>query len=260
DGTLSVIDTATNLVTATVVTTVIPLAPQVLAGKRLFNSSEAPRLSTDNWISCAVCHFDGTHDGRTWEGFPDGPRNTPSLLGVGETLPVHWSGDLDELADVELTVRAIQAGAGLTTGDTLDSLGPRHTGLSEDLDALAAFLGSLEAPVYSLPAGESVVSGRQVFENLGCDTCHAPPLFTDLQLHDVGTGNPALERNSHGRGTSFDTPSLRGLWRTAPYFHDGSATQLKDVLSTGTEHNVLGRTTAQEIDDLVAFLLALPVD
>jgi hypothetical protein len=97
-------------VIATTVLTTILLEPEVLAGKRIFISASSPDLSIDNWISCAVCHIDGTLDGRTWLGFLDGPRNTPSLLSKGRTLPIHWSGDLDEFADVELTIRNIQVG------------------------------------------------------------------------------------------------------------------------------------------------------
>ena len=261
DGTLSVIETASNEVTATVALTTIPLEPDVLVGKRLFNSAASPDLTTDNWISCAVCHFDATLDARTWAGFPDGPRNTPSLLGVGRTLPIHWSGDLDELADVELTIRNIQAGKGLTPGDAHDSLGPRYTGVSGDLDALTAYLDSLEVPPSPYFADADVIDrGRAVFEAMSCGVCHAPPLYTDRQLHDVGTGDAALERNSHGRGTSFDTPSLRGLWMTAPYFHDGTAATLKDVFTVGDEHNVLDRVNPQELSDLIAFLFALPLE
>jgi cytochrome c peroxidase len=73
-----------------------------------------------------------------------------------------------------------------------------------------------------------------------------------------GTGDPTKERNSHGRGTNFDTPSLRALWLTAPYFHDGSASSLADVLRYGNEHNLAARLSAGELDDLVAFLRALP--
>ncbi len=241
--------------------TTIPLEPDVLVGKRIFNSASSPDLTTDNWISCAVCHFDGTLDGRTWLGFPDGPRNTPSLLGVGQTLPIHWSGDLDELADVELTIRNIQAGKGLTPGDAHDSLGPRYTDVSQDLNALAAYLDSLEVPPSPFTADANVIArGRVVFEAMNCSVCHTPPLYTDSQLHDVGTGDAALERNSHGRGTSFDTPSLRGLWMTAPYFHDGIAATLEDVFTVGDEHYILDRLTPQELSDLIDFLFALPLE
>ena len=52
---------------------------------------------------------------------------------------------------------------------------------------------------------------------------------------------------------------MRGLWLTAPYFHDGSAPTLADVLSAGTTHNVTGNLSDNEVDDLVAYLLALPL-
>jgi YVTN family beta-propeller protein len=261
DGTLSVINSRTLRVERTVTLTDIPMDEQVLLGKRLFNDAANPALARDQWISCATCHFDGMHDARTWVDFPDGPRNTPSLLGVRDTLPIHWSGDLDELQDVELTIRAIQNGTGLVAGSAHDSLGVPYTGLSDELDALAAYLVALE-PV-SLPSDLNLTGqseGKEVFEQLGCATCHAAPLYTDLSMHDVGTGNAARERNTHGRGTTFDTPSLRGVRLTGPYFHDGSASTLAAVLETRNSdgaHAVTDRLTAAEIDSLIAFLRSL---
>ena len=259
DGTLSVIDTGTLTVVETITLTDIPLAEPILLGKRIFNSAAEPVLTTDNWISCATCHFDGMMDARTWLGFPDGPRNTPSLLGVAQTLPMHWSGDLDELQDVEITIRDIQVGSGLVEGEAHDTLGSAHAGLSPELVALAMYMAILEVPLSPYAAKpEQLSRGEAVFNALECQNCHPPPLYTDLQLHDVGTGDPAKEKNSHGRGTNFDTPSLRALWMTAPYFHDGSAATLPDTLRAGNEHNVAAGLSATEIEDLIAFMLALP--
>jgi YVTN family beta-propeller protein len=259
DGTISVIDLDGLAVVESIRITEIQLDPQILLGKQLFHAARVPDLTTDRWISCAVCHFDGGMDARTWLGFPDGPRNTPSLFGVGNTPPVHWSGDLDELQDVELTVRNIQAGSGLVEGEAFDTLGEPHAGLSEGLDAMAAFMASLEVPPspYTIPQ-EEFERGQQVYTQLGCDTCHPGPLYTDMQLHDVGTGDPKLERNSHGRGTQFDTPSLLGIWATAPYFHDGSAQSLAGVLRMGNEHNIADKISENELQSLISFLLALP--
>jgi len=83
-------------------------------------------------------------------------------------LPFHWSGDLDELQDVEGTFRAIQGGNGLVDGEMYDSLGPPHAGLSDGLDALAAFMASLEVPrsPYIIPSDE-FDRGKQVFAQLG---------------------------------------------------------------------------------------------
>jgi YVTN family beta-propeller protein len=269
EGALTVIDTQKLAVEASIKLTTIPLSPQVLLGKRLFHSSATERLAKDQWISCAVCHFDGGHDARTWRAFPDGPRNTPALFGVGKTQPVHWSGDLDELQDVELTVRNIQAGHGLVEGEASDSLGPPHAGHSLDLDALADFMASLELPLSPCTAPSGVLTGeaargQRVFGRLQCATCHAPPLYTDRRLHEVGTGHASLERNSHGRGTQFDTPSLLGIWATASYFHDGSAASLREVLDPphprrGEDpHAAASQVTAEELQQLVLFLQSLP--
>ena len=261
DGNLSVIDTATLTVTNLVTVTNIPLSATLLEGKKIFNSAASPSLTTDHWISCATCHFDGMMDGRTWVGFPDGPRNTPALFGVGQTLPMHWSGDLDELQDVEVTIRDIQFGTGLIAGSPHDTLGKPNAGISNELDALAAYLGTIEVLDSPFRANLTEINiGKSVFEDLGCQSCHIPPLYTDHKLHDVGTGDPSLEKNSHGRGTSFDTPSLIGVWLTAPYFHDGSAATLEQVLQTETVHNVLGNIQAKELTALIAFMRGLPGD
>ena len=261
DGTMSVIDAGNFTYIQTIALTTIPLAGDVLLGKKIFNSAASPVLTNNRWLSCASCHFDEGMDSQTWQGSPDGPRNTPALFGVGQTLPIHWSGDLDELQDVELTIRTIQFGAGLIPGDAHDSLGTSHTGLSSDLDALAAYLASIEVP--TSPFGrdrQEIDTGKEKFTALGCQACHAPPLFSDLQLHDVGTGDPAKEKNSHGRGTNFDTPSLRGVWLTAPYFHDGSAATLREVFTTGTTHNIAANISEQELQALIAYLRALPIN
>ncbi len=261
DGTLTVVDAVSLDIIDTVPLTTIPLEPQILLGKRIFNSAEAPMLSTDRWIACATCHFDGSMDARTWLSFPDGPRNTPALFGVADTAPFHWSGDLNELQDVENTIRDIQAGTGLAPGDARDSLGPPHTGLSPELDALAAFMASLTVPASPYTDGMDMVErGQAVFASLQCDSCHVPPFYVNAALHDVGTGDPATERNSHGHGTSFDTPSLLGIWHTAPYFHDGTAENLEAVFTIGTVHNIAGATSPGDLNDLVAFLLSLPVE
>jgi CxxC motif-containing protein (DUF1111 family) len=174
---------------------------------------------------------------------------------------MHWSGDLDELQDVEVTIRDIQFGTGLISGSPHDTLGKPHAGVSHELDALAAYLGTIEVLDSPFRGNRAEINiGKSVFENLRCQSCHIPPLYTDQKLHDVGTGDPSLEKNSHGRGTKFDTPSLNSVWLTAPYFHDGSADTLERVLQRGTVHNVLDNIHAEELTALIAFMRSLPDD
>lgn len=265
-ATVSVIDVRTLSVLQTIVTTSIPLPTSLLNGKRIFNASNRADVARDRWISCATCHFDGSMDGRTWL-FPDGPRNTPTLLGSGVTAPYHWSGDLDELHDVEATIRDIQAGTGLADGPdnctpSCDAGAPNE-GRSADLDDLAVFMASLSFdPNPHLDQGgrlgPAAFRGSILFHSVetGCSSCHGPPLYTDRLRHDVGTGGGNGER----KGPDFDTPSLRGLHQTAPYLHDGRAQTVADVLTTHNRDDLHGRTSAldqQEITDLAAFLISL---
>jgi cytochrome c peroxidase len=198
-------------------------------------------------------------DGRTWMGFPDGPRNTPALFDIVQTMPMHWSGDFDELQDVEITIQKIQFGKGFTGKTAYDSLGEAHSGISVELDALAAYLASLKSPSSPYKSEDNVRAlGQSVFEELNCQTCHMPPVYTDHKLHDVGTGDHKKEKNSHGRSTAFDTPSLRSLWLTAPYFHDGSADNLEEVFQTGSIHNISDEIENAELQALISFIMSLP--
>ncbi len=276
DGTVSVIDTQAYTVTAVLTTTTIPLPPLLLDGKRLFHSSATPELAQAAWISCNTCHIEGEHDGRTWllqflgqappgtsplSSTPTITRNTTSLLGMIETYPLRWSAEWDESADSEFSIRFEQFGTGLIDGDMHPTLGAPNQGRSEELDALAAFIDSLAIPerTHTLTPVES--RGKVIFESpsTGCRACHPPPFYTDLKQHDVGTADAPGE----WFGPSIDTPTLRFLYDSAPYLHDGSAATLFEVLKTANpndEHGVTSHLTEQELADLVAFLLTLPFD
>ena len=148
-------------------------------------------------------------------------------------------------------------------------------GLSQsDLDALAAYLNNLQPfisplrePDGSLP--KAAIEGAAVFQRAGCAVCHTSPRFTDQQMHDVGTGEPFHDDpNNEGEkiaetmGTAFDTPSLRELWLTAPYLHDGRAMTLRELLTTFNPTDRHGWTSGLSEDELTAleaFLLGLPL-
>ncbi len=271
-GTVSVVDAAAYSVTSVITVTGIPLPPVLLNGKRLFHSSDDPRVSRAQWISCNTCHFEGEHDGRTWTFGFAGPRNTTGLLGMIETYPLRWSGEWDESADSEYANRKENFGSGLIDGDMNCTIfppdcvnHPPNQGRSHDLDSLAAFMDSLQVDLSPDHANGEALSeaerrGQAIFNDpaLDCITCHPSPLYTDRQLHDVGTAT-ADEKI----GPAYDTPTLRGLYDSAPYFHDGSAATLYDSLTRPTpegEHDVSGSLTEDQIQDFVAFLMALPFE
>jgi cytochrome c peroxidase len=74
-----------------------------------------------------------------------------------------------------------------------------------------------------------------------------------IQLTDAGQGNVTGRWEDLGL---FKTPTLRGLAARAPYFHNGSAATLEDVV-LHYEKNFGFIFTDQERADLVAFLNAL---
>jgi len=222
------------------------LPPDVQRGKVLFFSSDRPELARDQWVSCASCHLEGGHDGRTWP-FADGPRNTPAIRGLADSAPFHWSGDRVDLLDFQDTITGVQGGTGITTNELSD---------------LAAFLGfgGFEASPYRLLDGSlssAAEDGLQVFGAAGCGSCHSGDAFTDRRLHDVGTALDPRET----RGREFDTPSLLGIYDTAPYLHDGSSATLWAVITTGNlgdRHGVTSTLSEEQIDSLIAYLQSLP--
>jgi hypothetical protein len=263
-----------------------PLDPQVLRGKQLFNDSFDPRISKHGYIACAHCHLDGEADRRTWD-FSDrgeGLRNTISLLGRGGTAhgPIHWSSNFDEVHDFEHDMRGPFEGFGLlddadwNTGTVNTTLGDPKAGLSEDLDALAAYVESLDqfprSPHRNADGslGAEAAAGKLLFESpqLGCTQCHAGPRLTDSAwlapadplLHDVGTLGPGSGQRLGGPLEGIDTPTLHELWNSAPYLHDGSAADLNAVLITKNPDDLHGATSQLipiQIEQLITYLLAL---
>ncbi|HUG38372.1 MAG TPA: beta-propeller fold lactonase family protein [Candidatus Limnocylindrales bacterium] len=268
-GDVSVVDLTTHQEIQRIPVTTSPLAAAVRRGKLLFFSSKTTDVSRERWMSCGSCHFEGDHDGRVWLFLPRGPRTTTTLRGAGQTRPLHWSADRDEVQDFELTVRQLQAGTGLLHDAMVsDALGPPNAGRSADLDALAAFVESMpiRTSPFLNPDGSltpAALRGQAAFEraDVGCLGCHPPPLFTDSavgagRVHDVGTGTGPDE----GLGPAFDTPSLRQVWDRPLLLHDGRANSLREVLTVHNPDDRHGRTshlTPAEVADLLDFLRSL---
>ena len=226
------------------------LPEPVLRGKRLFYHAGDPRMSAEGYLSCATCHVDGGDDGRTWDftGRGEGLRNTTVLNGRGGMAHgrVHWSANFDEIQDFENDIRNAFGGSGFLSpaqfSATQAPLGAPKAGLNSDLDALAAYVSSLgdaslpRSPHRQANGNPSAlgVQGEAIFQRENCASCHTPPRYTasalaSSTLENVGTLRPSSGNRLGGPLTGIDPPTLRGIFASAPYFHDGSAPTLADV-------------------------------
>jgi CxxC motif-containing protein (DUF1111 family) len=158
--------------------------------------------------------------------------------------------------------------------DPEDVRDPR-TGLSA-LDNFEAFMKFL-APIPRDTITEQVREGERLFAAIGCTSCHVPvlqtgpsanplfdrkpvPLFSDLLLHDIGTGDGILQEP--GSPEEMRTAALWGLRFRRPMLHDGSATTVSQAIERHDREAALARAGFRRLDDaakraLLAFLNSL---
>lgn len=224
-------------------------------GEVLFHEG---RRSFNQWYSCNTCHSDGHTNGQSfdtmndgWHDFSTTPKDSkkqvPTLRGVTRTGPWTWHGWQTELHDA------------MTESFTKSMQGPAPS--AEEVEALVAYLGTLEHPRNPNRGREGELSeaarrGERVFRSAkaACADCHNGEDFTDSRVHLVGLE----EREDVYKG--YNPPSLRGVYDTEPYLHDGRAATLLDALSG--EHSAdfvsgLGDLSEQELADLVEYVKAL---
>jgi YVTN family beta-propeller protein len=216
-------------------------------GEFYFNDAT---ICFQGWQACSSCHsHDARVDGLNWDNLNDGignPKNAKNLLLAHQTPPSMWLG---VRSNAFVSVRA-----GIR--NSLFTVQP-----PEVADAIDHYLQSLSPmPSPHLVDGKlsaAAERGKILFfsEAVGCGDCHNGPNYSDLKLHNVGTASK-FDQNAN----RFDTPSLRELWRSGPYLHDGSAATVRDVLvarNSSNDHGSVQHLKPDEIDDLVAFLLSL---
>lgn len=274
-------------------------------GRRLFFDRTLSRDGTKGCVDCHAPEK-GYGDGLpTAVGVRGqvGPRNVPSLLNAAIYPALFWDGravsleaqaegpllaptELDMTEDLLVErIASVPSYAPLFEA----AFGSKTVTLRRVGHALAAFQRTLlaadspfdrfwfggEADALS-PAARR---GHAVFTGKGaCASCHtvgpSDAAFTDFGFHATGTvkegatdvGRSMVTGDPADRGR-FRTPTLRNVALTAPFFHDGSARTLAEVVEHydrgGTK--VAGRApeisplhlTPAEQADLVAFLEAL---
>jgi cytochrome c peroxidase len=271
-----------------------PMTPEKVAlGKKLYFDT---RLSKDGTISCATCHDPAmawTEHRPTSKGINDqlGGANSPTVINAA-SLEEQALGPIENPIEMGHKLEAMIKD--LSGVAEYEESFQRVFGTAVTREGIAKAIASFERTVLSgnspydqFNAGkkdaltDSQRRGLELFEDLGCSTCHAPPVFSNYRYYNAGVGMDK-EKPDEGRKAvtgrdsdlgKFRTPMLREVANTYPYFHDGSVATLEEavaLMADGGKDNpnlsamlkALGEDDVSEQDqkDLVDFLKALSGD
>lgn len=281
-----------------------PNEVRIELGKKLFFD---PRLSRDSNMSCATCHSPlfGWSDGlATAKGFKSQVlgRASPTVINTAYNDIQMWDGRKKSLEDqamgpmmsnAEMNMDIPMLMKWLNETEGYRSLFEKaYPGEKISEVTVAKAIASFERTVISknspfdkwLNGNKKALTKQQVrgFEifvdpNKGnCEVCHSAPNFTDNGFHNIGLASFGEKEPDLGRFAekplklmkgAFKTPTLRDITYTAPYFHDGSATTLEEVVAHYVKGGVVKTNLSpnmkaldlseDEQADLVAFLKAL---
>ena len=259
-------------------------------GRALFMD---PNISSDHSVSCLSCHdFDhGGADPRPVSIGVHGLRgnsNAPTVYNAYFNFRQFWNGRAKDLKDqangpihnpveMDMVPREIEhylASNAYYTKEFRKVFGraPRYDDM---LDAVAEFEKALYTPNCKFDRylrGETRLSDREaegyrLFKTLGCITCHNGINVGGNSFQKFGLIFPyawkegvpdryAVTRDPSDKNV-YKVPTLRNIALTAPYFHDGSASTLKEALEKMAYHNLGFDLEAKEVEALEAFLNTL---
>ncbi len=172
----------------------------------------------------------------------DNPAVIEAAFGTKGIKYFNWNGTFDNAEDrSHFTMDIIGHGNGefkppekwgivnQDLGDGIDLIGPK-------MPAVISYIETIEPPAPNPGSFDQAkaVLGAELFKGkANCTRCHTPPLFTNNQKvtpAEVGM-NPLHANSPVFKDGTYKVPQLRGVWAIAPYFHDGSAKTLMDVVN-----------------------------
>lgn len=207
-------------------------------GERAFNDAA---LCYQNWQSCNGCHpGNGRTDGMNWDLMNDGignPKNCKSMLLSFETPRCMISGIREH------------AGLAVRAGYKFIQFCDVEESVAECVDRYIKSLKPLPSPyLVDGKLSEKALAGRKVYEKHGCADCHSGIHYTDMQMHRIGDDVEFDE--------GWDTPTLKEVWRTAPYLFDGRAATMEEVF-TVHKHGIKGKISAKDAEALAEYVYSL---
>lgn len=248
-------------------------------GRKLFYDG---KLSADGNFPCGSCHQQfaafATFDHDFSHGFNNQftTRNAPGLYNLIWMSEFNWDGGINhievqplapltatnEMAEtVENVVRKLKDDPEYP-GMFAKAFGDKEIDSRKMLLALTQFMGAMisaDSKYDKVKAGKAQFTHEQeegyaIFK-ANCASCHSEPLFTDGSFRNNGliknpftkdAGRMSITGKSED-SLKFRVPSLRNLFLTFPYMHDGRFRTVTDVLN----HYSDGITDSHTLDPLL---------
>lgn len=248
-------------------------------GRKLFYDG---KLSKDGNFPCASCHqqFAGfaTSDHDLSHGFNNQftTRNAPGLANLVWQNGTHWDGGIanievqplapitapNEMAeDIGNVVKKLQADEQYRKMFR-SAFGSEEVTSQKMLLALTQFMGSIvssDTKYDKMKRGAATfnsneLAGYEIFK-AKCNNCHQEPLFTDNSFRNTGIPvNSTIKDYGRMRITNkkedslkFKVPSLRNVYLSFPYGHDGRFVSIGQML----DHYSSGVQTSASLDPLL---------
>ncbi|MEA3353285.1 MAG: cytochrome c peroxidase [Campylobacterota bacterium] len=250
-------------------------------------------LSDNNDISCASCHGIYGADNKIFSIGTDnkiGNINTPTVFNLIYNINFFWNGREDNLtsqiANGPLIAEHEMANDKKTIEQRLkyskkykqlfQSAYGKEPSFDNMLHAIAEFEKTLITPNSKFDKylrGEIKLSKKEqkgliLFESYGCVSCHNGINLGSNSYQKYGA---VIEyKNEHKQWDDrykvtkdpndidvFKVPSLRNIQMTPPYFHDGSANNLKNAIYSMAYHNTGALLEEDEVEYIESFLKTL---
>jgi CxxC motif-containing protein (DUF1111 family) len=201
--------------------------------------------------------------------------------GVSNELFTQERGEPGDNGVAERTEPPVKCLFNGTPEDHTNFLPASGTDAMSDLQGFALFMQLTAPPQQRLPLSASEANGQVLFNRIGCGMCHTPQLttgpspiaalnsqpvnlFSDLAVHNMGSGLADNVSQGNAGGDEFRTAPLWGLGQRVFFLHDGRTTDLNQAIlahaSNGSEANRVIRNylnLGSGEQDIINFLRSL---
>jgi cytochrome c peroxidase len=262
---------------------------KALLGKKLFFD---PILSSNKSISCASCHSPNkayTDAKKVSSGVKGakGRVNSPTILNSVFNFRQFWNGRAKDLIEqakgplhrkIEMNITPKEIEKRLSESEFYKNEFKKaykdgKITYKRVLESIAEFEKTLITPDSKfdrylkdeIKLSNEELQGYILFKKLGCITCHNGINIGGNSFQKMGIvfeykncidDRYALTKVEFDKCV-YKVPTLRNIALTAPYFHDGSASNLKDAVKKMSYHNLGFELNDKEAKSIVIFLNTL---